>query len=139
MAPTPVLVDDSSQSPVDDGSITPPELLQDVPQLPSATIRDASVQRGTTDEAVFTTTTGDDAGFTIQVSGFNGASSPQPYFLRVTVVTPAGSLPCSTRELHGWGDRGVVAGAAGSGDADVDFGRTRSGWVTCMARRRRTP
>ena len=60
---TPVLVDDSSQSPVDDGSITPPELLQDVPQLPGATIRDASVQRGTTDEAVFTTTTGDDSRF----------------------------------------------------------------------------
>ena len=90
---TPVLVDDSSQSPVDDGSITPPELLQDVPQLPDATIRDASVQRGTTDEAVFTTTTGDDSGFTIQVSGFNGASSPLP-------VLPAG---------HGGDAGGVVA------------------------------
>jgi hypothetical protein len=56
-----------------------------------------------TDEAVFTTTTSDDTGFTIQVSGFNGASSPLPYVLRVTVITPPSALPCSARNFPGGG------------------------------------
>ncbi|MEY2452234.1 MAG: hypothetical protein QOD92_1808, partial [Acidimicrobiaceae bacterium] len=98
-----LLVNDDALSPSADGTITAPELLQDVPVLTGQTVRAASAQRGTTDEAVYTVATQDDTTpFTIQVSGFNGASSPQPYVLRVTVLPPASATaPCPARSLTG--------------------------------------
>jgi uncharacterized delta-60 repeat protein len=98
-----LLVSDDALSPAADGTITGPELLQDVPLVPGQTVRGASAQRGTTDEAVYTVTTEEDTTpFTIQVSGFNGASSPQPYVLRVTVLPPlTAKAPCPARNLTG--------------------------------------
>jgi uncharacterized delta-60 repeat protein len=104
-----LLAGDDALSPASDGTIIAPELLQDVPLLPDQAVRSASAQRGSTDEAVYTLTTEEDTTpFTIQVSGFNGSSSPQPYVLRVTVIPPSSSLPCAARTLPNIGVQGTL-------------------------------
>ena len=83
-------------------------MIDDVPLLPGAVVRDASDQRSTSDESVYTAVQSGDTGpFTVQVSGFNGAASPQPYLLRVTVLEPV-SLPCAARTIGTAGTEGSL-------------------------------
>lgn len=72
----------------DTSTATTPTALADVPLLDEP-LRGTSVNRGTADESVTVVVRASDAshGFDVQVSGFNGASSPQPYALR-SAVTP---------------------------------------------------
>jgi hypothetical protein len=89
------LVTDSQLLPTSNGTITPPELVQDVPLIPGVPVMDASLQRGTTDEAVYVSAS-DSTGGTIrfQVSGYNGANSNMPFLLNVTTVGSPTKLPC---------------------------------------------
>jgi Bacterial lectin len=96
-------------SPVGDQSLsldssptaTPTEALQDVPIVPGLGIRGASVQRGSQDESVqFVSLAGDTTPFLIQVSGYNGSASTQPYMLRAHVQAPAAPLPCPPRAYN---------------------------------------
>ena len=104
-----LLVSDDALSPSNDGSSTPPEVLEDVPLIPDLPVRSASAQRGRTDEAVYTITTESDTSpFTVQVSGFNGSSSPDPYIVRVTVISPSQTLPCAARGYSNSGSIGQL-------------------------------
>jgi uncharacterized delta-60 repeat protein len=104
-----LLASDDALSPSNDGSSTPPEVLEDVPLIADQPVRSVSAQRGRTDEAVYTITTEDDTDpFTVQVSGFNGSSSLDPYIVRVTVISPSQTLPCATRSYPNRGSVGQI-------------------------------
>jgi uncharacterized repeat protein (TIGR01451 family) len=83
------------------GNALTPETLQDIP-LQSLPLSSISANRGTSAESV-RTISGDETGFyTIQVSGYNGSSSPDPYVLRVKVTPPPPIPQCPARVLpHG--------------------------------------
>ena len=94
--------------PTSDGSVTPPELLKDVPLLKQP-VRSVSINRGTTDEGVvFPVTDSDNGQFLIQVSGYNGGASAQPYVLRVNVTPSPAALPCQARSYTSGGTAGTV-------------------------------
>ena len=77
-------VPDSSQEPTDP-SVLAPDQVQDI-AFRSTAFRSTSINRETADEATTITVHPDEAGktFTVQVVGYNGASSAQPYVLRRT-------------------------------------------------------
>jgi hypothetical protein len=102
-------------SPVGDGVDTgtdpataAPEGLADVP-LRASPLRASSLNRSDATESVSTIArSADSAGFDIQVSGFNGASSNQPYLLQVKVTPGPAPMPCMTRR---YGTTGVAGTA----------------------------
>lgn len=74
-----------------------PNALEDV-NLASAPLASISTNRGDADESV-SAIAGDDSSFLIQVSGYNGAISEQPYTLRVKVTPEVPTPKCDAR---GW-------------------------------------
>jgi len=72
-----------------------PTALQDVPD-PGIPVVQVSDNRGTDDEDVGMVSPGGDGYATIAVYGYNGASSPHPYSLRVKTQAPV-SLSCPPR------------------------------------------
>jgi Tol biopolymer transport system component len=85
------------------GGALPPETLQDI-ALQSLPLSSISANRGTSDESV-RTISGDETGFyTIQVSGYNGSSSPDPYVLRVKVTPPPPIPQCPARAFSHAGE-----------------------------------
>lgn len=105
-------------SPVGDDGLDPtasadnvlaPETLQDVP-LRSSPLRSSSLQRDTRTEVVSTLVGENDVDFNfqVQVSGYNGAFSSEPYMLRVKVTSPAEDLPCITRSFGTTGVQGSL-------------------------------
>ena len=99
------------------GDALAPETLQDVP-LRNSPLRNSSIQRDLATEVVTTRVleSDDPAGsddFTVQVSGYNGAFSADPYVLRVKVTPPAGDLECvADRDLDADPGRAGVPGVA---------------------------
>ncbi len=76
------------------GEVVPPETLQDIP-LKSIPLKSISANRDATDESVDMLANEDPAGeYVIQVSGYNGASSTEPYVLRMRVTDPPEELHC---------------------------------------------
>ena len=82
-----------------------PTALQDVPD-PGIPVVQVSANRGTDDEDVGMVSPGGGGYATIAVFGYNGASSPDPYTLRVTTQAPPG-ITCTPRALTG-GTAGTV-------------------------------
>ena len=82
------------------GDVVAPEGLADVP-LRGSPLRGSSINRGTTDESVTMVVRSSDEtkGFDVQVSGFNGASSPEPYALRVQETPGPQELSCPAVNL----------------------------------------
>jgi Tol biopolymer transport system component len=96
---------------VEDGvtEVVPPETLQDIP-IRSIPIRSISANRGEEHEAIEVLADETTEGYyTIQVSGFNGSSSPDPYVLRVRVWDPPNPMECTPRP--------IAAPTAPTGDA----------------------
>ena len=75
-----------------------PQLLNDIPRLATLPLQGQSAHHGTDDEEVGALSSGSGGFLTLQVSGYNGASSNQPYLLRVVEDTPV-STPCTTSGL----------------------------------------
>ena len=73
-----------------------PNALEDV-NLADAPLASISTNRGTLDESV-SAIAGNTEPFTIQVSGYNGALSDQPYTLRVKVTPRVPSPQCTARD-----------------------------------------
>ena len=73
-----------------------PNALEDV-NLSGAPLASISTNRGTLDESV-SAIAGNTEPFTIQVSGYNGALSDQPYTLRVKVTPRVPSPQCTARD-----------------------------------------
>lgn len=99
---------DSRTSPVQ------PTTLQDIPlrssELSSTPLRSSSISRGLSTESATFTVTPDDAGkaFTLRVTGYDGATSNDPYVLRVQVESPKAAPQCrAARSLP----TGVAKGA----------------------------
>ena len=85
-----------------------PTPLQDVPN-PGIPIVQVSSNRGTDDEDVGMVSPGGGGVVTIAVFGYNGASSPQPYTLRVTTQTTAAiTCPARTFPFAGQGTAGAA-------------------------------
>jgi Tol biopolymer transport system component len=76
-----------------------PEALQDVPLLRDRALWGLSINRKTEDESVLIASSGESGDLTLQVSGYNRASSATPYMLRVQVLEPRVLPPCTPREL----------------------------------------
>jgi CSLREA domain-containing protein len=79
-----------------------PEALDDVPLLDDRPLWGLSINRETEDEAVVVVSNGEQAFegtlyYTVQVSGYNGASSPMPYMLRAQVRAPRTLPGCEPR------------------------------------------
>ena len=89
----------------------PPVTLQDI-NLAGLPLGDLSDQRGTSDESVAALSL-DSAGFyTLEVAGYNGAASDDPYVLRVKVSPPPPIPTCAPRTFAfpGQGVSGVLPG-----------------------------
>jgi uncharacterized delta-60 repeat protein len=73
----------------------PAEGLADIP-LRGSPLRGSSINRGTDAESVtvLSRTTDQASGFTVQVSGFDGAHSDDPYVLRARVIPGPAPAPC---------------------------------------------
>jgi hypothetical protein len=78
----------------------PPETLQDIP-LRSIPLRSISANRSTTDEVIDIGSTATGGSYVIQVSGYNGATSSDPYVLRVTSTSPLVAPSCSPVSYSG--------------------------------------
>jgi hypothetical protein len=88
----------------------PPETLADIglhnsglhnSGLHNSGVRDYSVQRGSTDEAVRTTTVGGEKGFfTLQVTGYNGNTSVHPYAITIYSSPPPALAACTPRAYN---------------------------------------
>jgi CSLREA domain-containing protein len=81
-----------------------PEALDDVPLLDDRPLWGLSINRETEDEDVVVVSNGEQAFegtlyYTVQVSGYNGASSPAPYMLRAQVRAPRTFPECQPRTL----------------------------------------
>lgn len=85
-----------------------PETIQDIPlELPN--VASISASRSTEGEEVDLTSSGDVGFYTIQVSGYNGATSDKPYVLRVDVDDPIALPLCSPRSLPtSGGEAGIM-------------------------------
>ncbi len=76
-----------------------PQTLNDVALAQGLPVDGVSTLRGTQDDAVSVISNGEGGNYTVQVSGFNGATSNDPYMLRVA-TTPAPAPPaCTPRTL----------------------------------------
>jgi hypothetical protein len=79
-------------------SLAPPQTLQDVPLLGNLPVLTYSTDRGTTPESLTVTgQVGVTGNIVIQVSGFNGATSTQPYVLRAETIAGPTALPCQNQ------------------------------------------
>jgi hypothetical protein len=89
-----------------------PQTLQDVPIDPSRPFADASTRRGNATESVKLVSRGQGGSYTLQLSGYNGASSGAPYLLRVRQTLPpgAGACPPRTFAFGGQGSTGTPTG-----------------------------
>ncbi len=76
-----------------------PQTLQDVPIDPTLPLADASARRGTATESVKLVSRGQGGNYTIQISGYNGASSGAPYLFRVRQTLPPGAGSCPPRSF----------------------------------------
>ncbi|MDP6716678.1 MAG: C25 family cysteine peptidase, partial [SAR202 cluster bacterium] len=100
----------------DSGQLAP-ETLQDI-RSESLPLVSLSTNRDTSDETVETLSRGESGFYTIQVSGYNGAFSDDPYVLRVKVSAPPPPPSCKPRrfEFDGQG----VPGSLPSIGSDVN-------------------
>ena len=80
--------------------------LQDIP-LQDIPLQDIAMGRGTVDEIVRSRVVSQTGYFYVQVFGYNGAHSNEPYFLRVKVTSPL-PVPTLTRSLPAAGATGTL-------------------------------
>ncbi len=90
----------------------PPQTLDDL-RLQTLPIVGVSANRGTDPEDITVLSDGSGGDYTIQVTGYNDASSADPYMLRVTTQAPL--APASTPPRSVSGSTGAAAGALPSG------------------------
>ena len=76
-----------------------PQTLNDVTLASGLPVYGVSTLRGTQDDAVTVVSNGETGNYTVQVSGFNGATSDDPYMLRVDTTPPPAPPVCTPRVL----------------------------------------
>ncbi len=74
----------------------PPPVTGDVPLDPTLSAYAIAATRGTADEHIDTPPLRGGT-YIVQVSGYNGAFSPQPYVIRAKITQAASSAPCAAR------------------------------------------
>ena len=89
---------DDAPADVIEGQAPPPETLQDTP-LSSIPLSSISANRGTADETVASISLTTEGAYTLQVSGYNGSSGPEPYVLRAKVTSPPPAPTCVPRSF----------------------------------------
>ena len=101
-----------------------PQTLNDVALVTNLPVFGTSTLRGTQDDSVVVVSDGGAPGdvYTIQVTGFNGASSDQPYMLRAETTAPPVSATCVPRTFTGTGTiaPGLTTTAPGQAAAEVN-------------------
>ncbi len=78
----------------------PSQTLDDL-RLQSLPIFGASASRGTDPEDITVLSDGVGSFYTVQVTGYNGATSPDPYMLRVTTEAPRAPATVPARTING--------------------------------------
>ncbi len=76
-----------------------PQTLNDVTLAQGLPVYGVSTLRGTQDDAVTVISSGEVGNYTVQVSGFNGATSDNPYMLRAETTPPPVQPTCAPRTL----------------------------------------
>jgi uncharacterized repeat protein (TIGR01451 family) len=89
-------VDDLEVSEEGATEAAPPETLDDLPIQPLR-LRNISANRGASDEGVEAVSQSEGDTYTIQVSGYNSATSTDPYVLRLEVNDPPAAPECAPR------------------------------------------
>ncbi|HYM14739.1 MAG TPA: C25 family cysteine peptidase [Dehalococcoidia bacterium] len=90
----------------------PPVTLQDI-KLAGLPLGDLSAQRGTSNESVAALSLNDSGFYTLEVAGYNGAFSNDPYVLRVKVTPPPPIPVCGARTFP-FAGQGVAGALPGS-------------------------
>jgi WD40-like Beta Propeller Repeat/Right handed beta helix region/Periplasmic copper-binding protein (NosD) len=96
-----------------------PPTLNDVPIDASLPLAGVSTLRGSQDDAVTVVSNGESGHYTIQVSGFNGAASPQAYMLRAEVTPPPVQSACTPRILGSAGPASTLIETAPGQDPNT--------------------
>jgi len=101
------------------GATPQPQTLQDVSlgtaQLSSIQLSSISTNRGTSDDAVSSSMPGTGGGYyAIEIGGYNGASSADPYVMRLRATAPPVAPQCSARTFA------TSEGVAGTKPASLD-------------------
>ena len=109
---TPPVVDEGV-APTHVTDALPPETLGDLRVSSTLPLAGVSANRGTEQDDVVVFSPGGSGFFTIQVAGFNGASGPQPYMLRVETTPPPAQPPVPARAVTGV--QGTLPGALPAG------------------------
>ena len=125
----------------------PPETLDDLRIDPTRPLVGVSANRGTEDDAVVAISGGGTGNYLIQVTPYNGATSVEPYMIRVEIEPPplnltaaalpapsgtAGTVPASvpagTNTLFLWNRRQLTAqyGAGAAGDVLAAMQQTQT-------------
>ena len=77
-----------------------PQELQDIPTEPGKKVASISARRGTASESVELINDKPGVDYVIAVRGYNGASSADPYAVRVQQYTPPGALACDQSQIR---------------------------------------
>ena len=88
-------IDDPGVTPTHGTDALPPQTLDDVPIAAGRTVVGISANRGTQDDAVTFISQGGTTPYLIQISGFNGVSSNEPYMVRAEVLPPRAPAACA--------------------------------------------
>lgn len=90
------------------GEVLEPQELDDVPVLPGKKLASIAARRGTANERIElindgdddpTNTTTDGVDYVIAVTSYGGATSTEPYLLRVQQFSPPGAAPCQATDF----------------------------------------
>ena len=76
-----------------------PQVLDDIPIDPTLPLLGVSALRGLETDVVNVISDGAGETYTVQVDGFNGASSDRPYMLRATATRPPDQPACAPRSF----------------------------------------
>ena len=79
----------------------PSQTLDDLQLQPNMPLAGVSASRGTDPEDIVAVSPGGSGYYTIQVTGYNGATSPDPYMLRVATRAPRPVSPVPARTITG--------------------------------------
>ncbi|MFL6036908.1 MAG: NosD domain-containing protein [Gaiellaceae bacterium] len=79
----------------------PSQTLDDLALQPGMPLVGVSASRGTDPEDVVTVSPGGSGFYTVQITGYNGATSPEPYMLRVATAPPRPTSTVPARTITG--------------------------------------
>jgi Tol biopolymer transport system component len=107
-------ITDSGVSVNNQNTTVAPQVSGDVPLAAGLAVAGVSDNSGTSGDSVTTTSTSTSGFYTIQVSGYNGATSNLPYTVHIEEIAPPPTPACPPRAYPAAGSLAGGAGVAGT-------------------------